>query len=222
MDFRDTGFELFDNILSKKECDNLIAILNQHKLKPLTGGIRRIEQLVPEVAKLAHSKLLITIASRYLTGKPALVRAIYFDKSPENNWLVTWHQDRTVAVSEQFEADGWRLWTRKADIWHVQPPVDVLENMVTIRISLDASDKNNGCLKFLAGSHKMGIIKSTDMLEFTKHKAAIYCETSVGSALVMRPHIVHGSEKAISQKPRRVLHFEYAGYTLPNDIEWAV
>ena len=104
----------------------------------------------------------------------------------------------------------------------MQPPVDVLENMVTIRISLDASDKNNGCLKFLAGSHKMGIIKSTDMLEFTKHKAAIYCETSVGSALVMRPHIVHGSEKAISQKPRRVLHFEYAGYTLPNDIEWAV
>ncbi len=222
MDFKDAGFELLDNVLSKEECADLIATLNQHQLKPLTGGIRRIDQLVPKVSKLAHSKLLITIANRYLTGKPALVRAIYFDKSPENNWLVSWHQDRTVAVSEQFEAVGWRLWTRKADAWHVQPPVEVLENVVTIRLSLDASDKNNGCLKFLAGSHKMGIIKSNDMFDFTKNKAAIYCETSVGSALVMRPHIVHGSEKSLTQLPRRVLHFEYSGYTLIDGIEWAV
>ena len=88
--------------------------------------------------------------------------------------------------------------------------------MVTIRISLDASDKNNGCLKFLAGSHKKGIIKSNEMPEFAKNKVVNYCETSVGSAIVMRPHIVHASEKALTQTPRRALHFEYAGYTLPN------
>ena len=221
MSFNDIGFEIHDNILSAEECANLLSILNQHKLQPLTGGIRRIEQLVPEVAALAQSQQLRAIASNYLSSKPALVRAIYFDKSAENNWLVTWHQDRTVAVTNKFEAEGWGLWSRKADAWHVQPPLEVLENMVIIRISLDASDKNNGCLKFLAGSHKIGIIKSTEMPEYTKNKAAVYCETPVGSALVMRPHIVHASEKALTPAPRRVLHFEYSGYTLPKGIEWA-
>ena len=221
MNFNDIGFELHDNILSAGECVNLLSILNQHKLQPLTGGIRRIEQLVPEVAALAQSQKLRALASNYLSSKPALVRAIYFDKSAENNWLVTWHQDRTVAVTDKFEAEGWGLWSRKADAWHVQPPLEVLENMITIRISLDASDRNNGCLKFLAGSHKVGIIKSTEMPVYTKDKAAIYCETPVGSALVMRPHIVHASEKALTQAPRRVLHFEYAGYVLPDGIKWA-
>lgn len=95
----------------------------EHKLEPLRGGIRHIDKLVPEIAQLANSTLLLSTAKKYLPGSPSLVRAIYFDKSAENNWYVTWHQDRTVSVSNRFEMTGWSPWSVKADILHVQPPL---------------------------------------------------------------------------------------------------
>lgn len=150
---------------------------------------------------MTQPQKLRALAGNYLSSKPALVRAIYFDKSSENNWLVTWHQDRTVAETENLipRIGGWG----RAKQMHgmCKPPLEVLENMVTILISLDASDKNNGCLKFLAGLHKMGIIKTTEMSEFTKNKSVLYCETPAGIAIVMRHHIVYASKKALTQMP---------------------
>lgn len=119
MAFDDIGFEILEHILAAEEVKNLLTVIGKHKLGVLDGGIRRIDQLVPEVACLAKSEKTISIAKRYLGSAPQLVRAIYFDKSPGNNWFVTWHQDRTVAVSERFEEEGWRSWSIKAGVWHV-------------------------------------------------------------------------------------------------------
>lgn len=152
--FNDIGFEVLEDILTQDEVGSLAATLQAHQLKPLSGGIRRIEQLVPEVLALSKSEKIISTARNYLSGKTHFVRAIFFDKTPENNWYVTWHQDRTVTVSERFEADGWGPWTLKAGAWHVQPPLSVLENMVTLRLHLDSSTMANGCLKFIPGSHR--------------------------------------------------------------------
>lgn len=221
MSFDDLGFEVMEGLVAPDLVQTLIAELIQLKLEPLRGGIRRIEQLAPQVASLAKSSEIIAIARNYLSGQPELVRAIYFDKSPDNNWYVTWHQDRTVAVSNKFDADGWGPWSIKSDVWHVQPPLDVLKEMVTIRVHLDNTTISNGCLKIISGSHSSGILTTEEMQDKVQQDQAVYCEVPAGGAVIMRPHILHSSGKSIAPIPRRILHFEYSSYKLPEGITWS-
>lgn len=221
MSFNDLGFEILEDLVAPDVVQSLLAELMQLKLEPLRGGIRRIEQRVPQVAALANSSSLISVARKYLSGQPELVRAIYFDKSPDNNWLVTWHQDRTVAVSNQFEADGWGPWSIKSGAWHVQPPIDVLKEMVTIRIHLDDATVSNGCLNIISGSHTLGILTVEEVQVKVHQEQAVYCEVPAGGVVIMRPHILHSSGKSVSSIPRRILHFEYSSYKLPEGITWS-
>ena len=221
MSFDELGFEMIESVLTLETVQTLLAELTKLTVKPLSGGIRRIEQQVEQVATLATSVEMLAIVSRYLSSQPKLVRAIYFDKSPINNWLVSWHQDRTVSVSERFEAEGWKLWTLKAGAWHVQPPLEVLERMVTIRLHLDDAKIANGCLKIMPCSHKLGILPTGAVLEHIVQEQVVYCEVLAGDAVVMRPHILHASEKSSESLPRRILHFEYSDYQLPTGISWS-
>ncbi len=220
MGIADAGFELVDGLLTAHEVEGLLADVTELCLEPLRGGIRRIEQRVPQVAALARSQKLLSVASGHLPGRPELVRAIYFDKSPANNWYVTWHQDQTVAVSGRFEHENWGPWSEKAGAWHVQPPLDVLDQMVTIRIHLDPATVSNGCLKVIPGSHRVGLIDVDRVHEHISREHVVYCESTAGGAVVMRPHILHASEKSVSSDPRRILHFEYSSYTLPEGVTW--
>ncbi len=217
----DAGVELIDGLLVAEEVESLLAELTKLQLEPLRGGIRRIEQLVPQVAALARSRKLLAVAGSHLPGQPELVRAIYFDKSPENNWYVTWHQDQTVAVSGRFDRESWGPWSMKAGAWHVQPPLEVLDQMVTIRIHLDPATVSNGCLKVVPGSHSLGLIDVARVHEQVSKEAVVYCESPLGGAVVMRPHILHASEKSVAPDPRRILHFEYSSYQLPEGIRWS-
>lgn len=49
-----------------------------------------------------------TDAASVLLGDAArAVRAVLFDKTAGANWLVAWHQDRTIPVKERCEALGY-------------------------------------------------------------------------------------------------------------------
>ncbi len=219
--FDDLGFEVIENLVAPDRVQPLIIELTRLKLEPLSGGIRRIEQQIPLVASLAKSSDILSVARQHLSGQPELVRAIYFDKSPDNNWFVTWHQDRTVAVSNRFEAEGWGAWSIKSDVWHVQPPIAVLQEIVTIRIHLDVATVSNGCLKIIPRSHTRGILTAESVQNIVHQEQAVYCEVPSGGAVIMRPHILHSSEKSIAPMPRRILHFEYSSYKLPEGITWS-
>lgn len=215
------GFTVRERFLSGRDVELLCTALDTLSLAPQRGGIRRIEQRLPEVRALAQGLPLRRIAQSYLAAPPQLVRAIYFDKSSANNWLVTWHQDRTVAVSDRFERAGWGPWSLKAGAWHVQPPVEVLERMVTIRIHLDAATRANGCLKLVRGSHRLGVLDADRVRDQLDPARVVYCEAGVGSMIVMRPLMLHASEKSVTPVRRRVLHFEFSDYALPEGIGWA-
>lgn len=221
MGIDEAGYQIVENLLEPETVQALLSELRVLKLEPLRGGIRQIDRLIPQVANLARSPSLVSAASAHLSGHPELVRAIYFDKTPENNWFVTWHQDRTVAVSQHFEADGWGPWSLKSDVWHVQPPIEVLQGMITIRVHLDAATVANGCLKLIPGSHSLGLLASGELQENLNRDQAVYCEVPAGGALIMRPHVLYSSEKSAEPLPRRVLHFEYSCYQLPEGVTWA-
>lgn len=221
MPILDDGYELLEEFLS---CDQLDAINNDIKdirSATRTGGIRNVEKRYSSIRELSASEHLINKASSYLSGSASLVRAILFNKTPENNWLVSWHQDRTVAVSKKFEHPEWGPWSVKDNVHHVQPPVNVLNEMVTFRIHLDNTNLDNGCLKILPRSHEFGILDHSSIHEYVKNHEELVCTARAGSALVMRPHILHSSSKTTMTSQRRVLHLEYSSFELPAGITWA-
>lgn len=215
------GYELICEFLSQDQLNTINNEIQSVRFPAKAGGIRNAEKKFSSIRELAGSAQLTALASKYLSGSASLVRAILFNKTNENNWLVTWHQDRTVAVSEKFKKPDWGPWSLKDQMHHVQPPVAVLNQMVTFRIHLDDSSLINGCLKVFPKSQQLGILDPGSIRAYVQDHEAVVCEAPAGSVLVMRPHILHSSGKAATPSQRRVLHLEYSSFQLPSGITWA-
>ncbi|MEO0852690.1 MAG: hypothetical protein AAFY15_04210, partial [Cyanobacteria bacterium J06648_11] len=135
--FRDDGLELKRSLLSPADTEAAIAALSRFGLAMPAYGIRNADAKIPEIANIARSDRVLTYVETLLGDRPRLVRAIAFDKTPTQNWAVSWHQDRTIAVRQRAELLGWDSWTVKDGTLHVQPPRFVLDAMATVRIHLD-------------------------------------------------------------------------------------
>ena len=70
---------------------------------------------------LANDGCIGAVAATVLGASVRPVRAILFNKSPEANWSLAWHQDRTICVREKREAPGFGPWTIKSGMVHVAP-----------------------------------------------------------------------------------------------------
>jgi hypothetical protein len=148
------------------------------------------------------------------------VRAILFDKTGAANWTVPWHQDRSITVRKRIDVQGFGPWSTKAGVVHVQPPVDILRSMVTLRFHLDPCGLENGPLRVVAGTHET--ILSQSAIESTvAEKPQSICATDAGGLLVMRPLILHASSPAVTPSHRRVIHVEFGPKDLPGGLHWA-
>lgn len=159
---------------------------------------------------------------RSVLGKGARpVRALLFDKTPDANWKVPWHQDLSVAVAERRDVGGFTGWSLKEGVWHVQPPADLLGRMITLRLHLDDCGPDNGPLKVIPGSHREGRL-SRERIEWWKTRGEVVeCHVQAGGALLMRPLLLHSSSPATKPSHRRVLHVEFAAEPLPEGLRWA-
>lgn len=219
--FKNDGIEIRKALLSKKDIEFIKSDIDLEFAKLKKYGIRNLEKRFDSIAMLVHKDSLLSIAKNKLRGQVNLVRALFFDKTPEKNWLVTWHQDKTVTLSKQADFEGWGPWSMKDGIYHVQPPVAVLNNMVTFRLHLDPADETNGCLKVIPGTHKYGILNQTEIDEIVRRETAIHCVVEAGDTVIMRPHLLHSSSKAKRPGHRRVVHVEYSSHVLPQGASWA-
>ena len=220
MSFKENGFEIIEDVLSSKDLTPINKEFSLMESSIIGGGLRNADKKLSSVSALLSNPNLSTLIQNYFPSHAQLVRAILFVKTQSNNWLVTWHQDKTVSVSQKFESAGWGPWSRKDGVLHVQPPSEVLSQIVSFRVHLDASTEENGCLKLIPNSHSDGLLSQAAINNYSK-EAAINCLAPLGSVLVMRPHILHASSKAASPNPRRVLHLEYSSYKLPAGVQWA-
>lgn len=215
------GFRLLDDFLSHEEMTQCHENLPEISKDKKSGGIRGIEKKSPAIRALISSEKMLSTVSDILKSKPRFVRAILFNKTVENNWMVAWHQDKTVAVSKKFALEGWGPWSIKDGSHHVQPPISVLEKMVTCRIHLDDANTENGCLKVIPYSHQLGILSHAQIQKIIEHSRYVSCEAKAGSMLVMKPHILHASSKVPEPSQRRIIHVEYSSYALPQGVSWA-
>lgn len=182
----------------------------------------RVERLKSVFAGQGRGALRIELIRELaleLGARP--VRGIFFDKVEGANWKVPWHQDVTIAVKERRDVPGFRGWSLKDGIPHVQPPVEVLEKMLTCRLSLDDCTPENGPLRVIPGSHRLGRLPKSEVLRLGHEGPAVECCVPAGGAVWMKPLLIHSSSKARVPSHRRVLHLEFAGCDLPGGLEWA-
>lgn len=149
-----------------------------------------------------------------------LVNGLFFDKTPDANWKVAWHQDLAISVKERMDVSGFGPWTLKAGVHHVQPPPAILECMLALRIHLDDTNEANGALKVIPGSHKLGRLTAVEISLISHETAPVLCEAARGSVLAMRPLLLHASSAGSSPNRRRVIHLEFANCALPGSLAW--
>jgi hypothetical protein len=213
--FETHGFAIIPAVLTHAEQQSLMGALG-----PVVGAGRRGLLAEPAVRAVAKSARLLDLIRPHLPSEPVSVRAIYFDKSPEANWLVPWHQDLTLALRARAEAPDFGPWSVKEGIPHVQPPIVLLEGMLTVRLHLDDTDAANGALRVLPGSHRFGRLSPEAIQELRTQEQEVLCAAAAGDALLMRPLLLHASSRSSSARHRRVLHIEYAAFSLPAGLEW--
>lgn len=160
------------------------------------------------------------IIGNELSVPPHAVRAILFAKSADANWYVRWHQDRTIPVEERADIEGFTAWSNKDGVVHCYPPADVLEQMVAMRIHIDAADAENGAIRFVVGTHRFGILNDYEKERWKQEGEKVTVAAEPGDVILMRPLILHTSSKATNDKQRRVLHIEYATTELPPPLRW--
>jgi ectoine hydroxylase-related dioxygenase (phytanoyl-CoA dioxygenase family) len=220
------GFALIDRILSPEWAHALIEAVGSIRHGPARrereGRIYALRNLLalPAVRNLSESPAIRALVEPVLGPDARIVRGLLFDKMPSANWKVAWHQDRSICVTERIEVPGYGPWSNKAGVVHVQPPVAVLENMLTLRLSLDTCGLDNGPLRVLPGSHAHGILSEQQIAVLRAQRHPVACTLEAGGALLMRPLLLHSSSAAITPGHRRVIHLEFAAGDLAGGLRW--
>ena len=93
--------------------------------------------------------------------------------------------------------------------------------MVTLRWHLDAVGSEDGCIRVLPGSHRMGRLRAADIRKLLAEVAAVDVPVPAGAVFVMSPLLVHSSRKRVTEGRRRVLHLELAAGDPPAPLGWA-
>ncbi len=200
------GFQIHPGVFAEDE----IFLLRQEvdRVAAFAGSacVRHLRDHSSMFRDLARSSKILSLLSN---SDLQPVRSILFDKTPSENWPVAWHQDLTICTKEQADCYGYGPWSVKDGVHHVQPPISLLEQMVTVRIHLDPTDSDNGALRVTPGSHRHGRLSTSSIAELTASDAHT-CECLPGDVLLMSPLILHSSKRSTRPDRRRILHFEYA------------
>ncbi|MDO3626328.1 phytanoyl-CoA dioxygenase family protein [Mucilaginibacter sp. BT774] len=220
------GFTVIDNIYTDEEVVDLISIIDQVDKSNQTfrknADLFAIRQFLKEVADVKpiifNGKLEQLIENIFGSGY-FVVKSIYFDKPERSNWFVTWHQDLTISVDKKVDLPGYTSWTSKHNQFAVQPPIEILEDNFTIRIHLDDTNEDNGALKVLPGSHLKSIYRPEN-IDWSIENEAV-CNVKRGGVMIMRPLLMHASDRTVNEQKRRVMHIEFSRAELSGEISWS-
>lgn len=220
LEYEEKGYFIVKNALNQEQINALIKPLSLFANEINHYGIRDLMNKVPAIRELAFSAPLLSIAQEISGGQTKPIRAVFFDKLPDANWNVAWHQDTSIAVTAKADIPGFRCWREKQGILYVEPPENYLSSIVTLRIHLDSANTDTGVLRVIPKSHRKGRVSSKNILEKVEKSAVIECTANPGDVLLMNPLLFHSSRKATKPKHRRIIHLEYSALSLPEPLKW--
>lgn len=176
----------------------------------------------------------VTVQFEHTAGSNA-VRVVEPVQVLDAAWDALLDDARIVApMLDLVGSDGVAIWTCKLNLkrplegsgfgWHQDSPywihdsddVDRLPNVMAV---LDDASEENGCLRVIRGSHRLGCLPGTDdgsqLGGFFTDPACVddsrqvLVEVPAGSLIFFSPHVIHGSLPNRSAKPRRALIATY-------------
>jgi ectoine hydroxylase-related dioxygenase (phytanoyl-CoA dioxygenase family) len=150
--------------------------------------------------RLISDARVLDIAKVILGNHIVCFTSHYICKPPRVGVPVYWHQD--------------------AAYWNITPM-----NAVSLWLAIDQSSIENGCLRFIPGSHKnkvhpliadqsnKNMLSSTLSGELFNKEEAVAIQLNPGDISIHHPNIIHGSQENKSDNWRRGLDI---GYTVPD------
>ena len=131
----------------------------------------------------------------------------FFCKMPKDGKSVAWHQD--------------------ASYWPLSPSM-----AATVWLAIDDADIENGCMKFVAGSHHFGHMtyrpsESTDHNVLSQsidnaeqYGTVVYDELKAGQVSIHSDLLLHGSESNDSSRRRCGLTLRYCAASVRAEMQW--
>jgi ectoine hydroxylase-related dioxygenase (phytanoyl-CoA dioxygenase family) len=226
-DFSRNGFLVLDEFLDVQYVRAIIRQIKSLETDSVSSRIRcgaafaRRNMLELEFVHALASHVRVRELIDAITPGLIGVRAILFDKNESANWTVPWHQDRSIAVRERIDLSGFGPWSTKAGVIHVQPPREILKQMLTLRIHLDPCGPDNGPLRVIPGTQNR-ILDQMEVERCISEIEQTACVTGAGGLLLMRPLLLHASSSATKPSHRRVIHIEFGPSKLPGGLRWGV
>lgn len=216
-EFEANGFALVPEVLSHAECESLTSrlagvpsdsagtrsLLSQDWCRALAATLRRHPALAP-----------------LLPAGFAAVQCTYFEKSAARNWLVPVHQDLSIPVAARVEHPSLGGWSEKEGVLYVQPPAELLQQLVALRLHIDACGAEDGPLRVVPGSHLSGRMEEQAAAAARHAGTEAVCTVGHGGVMAMRPLLLHASSKSTGSSRRRVLHFLFGPRILPFGLQW--
>lgn len=218
VDFDRHGCALVESVVDPEELGALAPVM----LREGAVGGSRCLLARPEIAALAAALRAHHVLQSLIPADHVAVQCTYFEKSSERNWLVALHQDLSIPVARRVSAPALRGWSEKEGTVFVQPPPEVLEQLIAVRLHVDACGADDGPLRVVPGSHRLGVLTPEAGAAVRAERGEATCTAEAGDALVMRPLALHASSKSMGSSKRRVLHFVFGPSCLPFGLEWAV
>lgn len=205
------GYAVAPTFLDPAEADAIEAALG--RLRVPRAGTRTLLEL--EWCRALAGR----VRSAFKLGGVA-VQCTLFDKTPEKNWLVGFHQDLFIPVRERIEHPELRAWSVKEGQHFVQPPVVLLEQLIAVRIHIDDCGPENGPLRLVPTSHRRGEIDASEAARLRSVAGEVLLPIRRGGALLLKPLVLHASSKATSPSQRRVLHFLFGPADIGYGLRW--
>ena len=118
MMFSRDGFALISTALPGAQVEALLQTLAPLQTPGAPGTRNLLDNA--DVREWVRSPQIRALVEPIVGPRAFCARAILFDKTPDANWKVPFHQDLSIAVREPREVEGFGPWSRKAGVWHVQ------------------------------------------------------------------------------------------------------
>lgn len=213
------GWAVTPPIVPQLELDRLVGELARLG-RDGGGGARNLLDEAPAVRALATSRAVRSVAAAVLGERCFAVRALLFDGTPQSHCRVAWHQDVTIAVRERAIVTEYGPWSDREGVPHVQPPADMLEGMLVVRVHLDDCVAADGPVRVIPGSHRAGRLSASAIDAWRAGAESVDCVAERGAILAFRPLILHASSPSTNPGDRRVVHLDFAAAELPAPLEW--
>lgn len=185
----------------------------------MSGGTRNL-LVKPWCAALVERLRQHAVLSALVPHRYVAIQCTYFEKSVSRNWGVPLHQDLSIPVAGRVEGAGLGGWSCKEGSVFVQPPEELLAQLVAVRLHLEPCTAVDGPLQVLPGSHRFGRLADDETVALRRMTQAVICTAEAGEALAMRPLLVHASPKASGTSRRRLLHLVFGPREPGYGLQW--